>query len=171
MAAASSFSSSAAALVDDDVALLLEHPGDAVRFAEVAAVLAERVPHLADRAVLVVGQDLDHDRDAAGAVGLVGDLFVVDAGQLAGAALDRALDVVGRHVDRLGVGDDGAQARIAVGIAAAVARRDRQFLDDAREDLAALGVGRALLVLDRVPFRVAGHGGKPQEIPMKKTES
>ena len=43
------------------------------------------------------------------------------------------------------------------GIAAAVAGRDRQFLDDAREDLAALGVGGALLVLDRVPLGMAGH--------------
>ena len=45
------------------------------------------------------------------------------------------------------------------GIAAAVTGRDGQFLDDAREDLAALGVGRALLVLDRVPLGMAGHGG------------
>ena len=44
------------------------------------------------------------------------------------------------------------------GIAAAVAGGDGQFLDDAREDLAALGVGGALLVLDCVPLGMARHG-------------
>ena len=42
----------------------------------------------------------------------------------------------------LRVGDDRAQARIHVGVAAAGAGRDGQFLDQAREDLAALGVER-----------------------------
>ena len=96
--------------------------------------------------------------DAAGAVGLVGDFFVDDAGQLAGAALDRLLDVVGGHVDFLGLRDDRAQARVHARVAAAVAGGDGQFLDDARENLAALGIGRALLVLNRVPLGMAGHG-------------
>ena len=52
---------------------------------------------------------------------------------------------------------------IHVGIAAAGARRDRQFLDEAREDLAALGVERALLVLDRSPLGMAGHSKTPQK--------
>ena len=39
----------------------------------------------------------------------------------------------------------------------AAARRDGQLLDDAGEHLAALGVGGALLVLDRVPLGMAGH--------------
>ena len=107
------------ALLDDDVALLLEHPGDAVGLAEVAAVLRERVAHLADGAVLVVGERLDHDRGAAGAVGLVGDLVVGDAGQLAGAALDGALDVVGGHVLGFRRGDGGAQARVLVDVTTA----------------------------------------------------
>ena len=91
---------------------------------EVAAVLAEHVAQLADRAVLVVGQRLDDERGAARTVALVGDFFVRDARQLAGAALDRPLDVVGRHVDRLGLGDDRAQARVHVRIAAAGAGGD-----------------------------------------------
>src|SRR4029079_19019817 len=152
------------ALLDDDVALLLEHPGDAVGFTEVPAVLGQQVAHLADGAVLVVGERLAHDRDAAGAVGLVGDFVVGDARQLAGAALDRPLDVVGRHVDRLGLGDDRAQPGIVCRVAAAVSRGDRQFLDDAREHLAALGIGRALLVLDGVPLGMAGHGKNPRKV-------
>ena len=125
-------------------------------------MLLEQVAQFADRAVLVVGHALDDERRAAGAVALVGDFLVGDAGQLAGAALDRLLDVVGRHVDRLGVGDDRAEPRIHAWIAAAIPGRDGQFLDDAREDLAALGVSRALLVLDRVPLGMAGHGKAPE---------
>src|SRR5207237_692028 len=64
------------ALLDDDVALLVEHPGDAVCFAQISAVLRECVAHLADGAVLVVGEHLDHDRDAAGPVSLVHDFLV-----------------------------------------------------------------------------------------------
>ena len=118
-------------------------------------MLLEHVAQLADRAVLVVGQRFDDERRAAGAVRLVGDLFVDDAGQFAGAALDRLLDVVGGHVHFLGRRDDRAQARVHARVAAAAAGRDRQFLDQARENLAALGVGRALLVLDRVPLGMA----------------
>jgi len=54
-------------------------------------------------------------------------------------------------------GDDGAKPRIHVGIAAAVTGRNRQFLDDAREDLPALGVSCALLVLDGMPLGMARH--------------
>ena len=117
----------------------------------------KRVPDLADGAVPVVGQRVDEDGDAAGAVALVRHFVVGDAFFFAGAAPDGPLDVVGGHVVLLGLGDDRAQARVHVGIAAAVAGRDRQFLDEAREDLAALGVGRALLVLDGVPLGMAGH--------------
>ncbi len=44
------------------------------------------------------------------------------------------------------------------GIATAITGGDGEFLDDARKDLAPLGIGRALLVLDRVPLGMAGHG-------------
>ena len=125
-------------------------------------MLRQDVTNFADRAVLVVGQRLDDDRRAAGTVALVIDLLVRDARQLARAALNRALDVVGGHVDGLGFGHDRAQARIAVDVATAAARRDGQFLDDPREDLAALGVGSPLLVLNRVPFGMAGHDETPE---------
>ena len=108
----------------------------------------EHVAQLADRAVLVVGQRIDDDGRAAGAVGFVGDLFVADAGFFAGAAADGPLDVFGGHVRGLGVRDNRPQPRVHVGIAAAAARRDGQFLDDAGENLAALGVERALFMLD-----------------------
>ena len=139
-------------LLDDDVALLVEHPGHRVRRREVAAVLLEQMADFAGGAVLVVGEHFDDQRRAARAVGLVLRFLVGHARLLPGAAANRAIDVLARHVVGLGFSDDGPQARIHVGIAAAGARRDRQFLDQAREDLAALRVGRALLVLDGVPL-------------------
>ena len=119
------------------------------------------MPHLADRPVLVVGQRLDDQRGAARTVRLVVDLFVGHARQLAGAALDGALDVVGRHVDRFRLRHHRTEPRITVDVAPAGASRHRQLLDDAREDLPPLGVGRALLVLDGVPLGMAGHRRSP----------
>ena len=59
--------------VDHDDALLVEQVGDGAGLAEVAAVLGEGVADLGAGAVAVVGQRLDEDRDAAGAVALVDD--------------------------------------------------------------------------------------------------
>src|ERR1700761_1178565 len=112
--------------------------------------------HLAHRAVAIVGRGLDQQRDAARTVALEGDLFIERAGQLTGAALDGALDVVLRHVLRLGCEDRRAQPRITVRVAAPACRH-ADFLDQAGEDLAALRVQRAFFVLDCGPFRMAGH--------------
>ncbi len=89
---------------------------------------------LAHGAVLVIGERVDDDGSATRTVRLVGDFFVADAWFLARAATDGALDIFCRHVGGLRIGNDGAQARVHGGITAAVPRRDRQFLDDARED-------------------------------------
>ena len=121
---------------------------------------AEHVTDLADRPVLVVGQRLNQERHAARTVAFVGDLFVRDTRLFARAAANGALDVLARHVVRLGLGDDGPQPRVHVGIAAAAASGDGQFLDEAREDLAALGVGGTLLVLDCVPLGMARHAAR-----------
>ena len=96
------------------------------------------------------------DRHAARAVALEGDLFVVHAFQFAGAALDGALDVVLRHVLRLGGGHGRAQAGVAVRVAATLGGYG-DFLKETREYLAALCIQRALLVLDCGPFGMAGH--------------
>jgi hypothetical protein len=59
----------------------------------------------------------------------------------------------------------GLRAALVISGEVSAERRDNhgQFLDDAREDLAALGVSRALLVLDRVPLGMAGHERTPAE--------
>ena len=107
--------------------------------------------NFADGTVAVIGRDLDQDRDAARAVAFKGDLFVANARQLAGAALDGALDVVGGHVLGLGCCNGRAQTRVLFQVAAALGRHG-DFLDKTGEDLAALRVKRALLVLNCCPF-------------------
>ena len=77
----------------------------------------------ADRAVAVIGCDVDQHGRASGAVPFEHDFFDLPAFQLAGAAHDGLLDVVGRHAGGLGGDDGAAQTGIAVGIAAASARR------------------------------------------------
>ena len=67
------------------------------------------------------------------------------------------LDVVLRHVAPRGLVDREPQARIHRGSPPPIARRDRDFRDEAGEDLAALGVLAALAVLDVRPFAVTGH--------------
>ena len=105
-----------------------------------------------DGAVAVVGQHIDDDRNAAGTVALEADLLVGCAFEFAGSLLDGALDVVRGHVLGLGCGDRAAKARVAVRIASAAFGGDGDFLDQAGKDLAALGVQRALLMLDCRPF-------------------
>ena len=113
------------------------------------------MPDLGRGAVGVVGERFDDHRDAAGTVAFVRDFLVRGAFELTGAALDGALDVVLGHVVRLRLGHRRAEARVAVDVAAAEPRGDGHFLDDAREDFAALRVGSTLLVLDGAPFTVA----------------
>ena len=140
------------ALLDDEVSLAMEHPGDRAVLPQVPAVLREDVPELGHGAVAVVGQDAHEQRHAAGPVSLVIDLFVGHARQFSRPAHDRALDVVGGHVVRLGGRHGQPQSGIGIDVAAPVARRHRHLFDQPGEDAPALGVRRGLLVLDRMPL-------------------
>src|SRR5208282_4157286 len=124
---------------------------------QVAAVFRKGVTNFADRAVAIVRGRFDYDGDAAGAIALEGDLLVVDAFQFAGTAQNGSLDVVLRHIFGLCRQNRSAEPSIGVGITTALCG-DSDFLEQAGEDLAALRIQRALLVLDCGPFRVAGHG-------------
>src|SRR6266567_5154520 len=110
-----------------------------------------------ERSVLVVRRDFEHQGHATGAVPLINGFFEGRAGELAGALLEGALDVVGRHVLGLRSQDRGAQPRIRVGITAGNAGRNRNFLDELGEDLPPPGVKRSLLVFDGRPFRMTRH--------------
>ena len=147
--------------IDPDVALLVEHPRHRTRFAHVPAVFRKDVPDLAHGAVAIVRDNLDQHRDAAGAVAFVHDFFDLTAFEFACALLHRPLDVIGRHVDGLGILDRFPQARIAFRIASANSRGNRDFLDELREHAATLGIEGALFVLNTVPLGMAGHRFTP----------
>ena len=137
---------------------MLELEGHAAVGAHVAAVLGEGVADFGDGARAVVGQAVDHDRRAADAVALVADLDVIDALKLAGALLDRVVDLVLGHVDGLALVDGHAQARVERRVAAAHLGGHGDFLGDFGERGAALFVLAALAVLDVGPFGMSGHG-------------
>jgi hypothetical protein len=120
-------------------------------------MLVEDLAQLGHRPVLVVGRALDQEQGAAGAGALVQHLFIAHALDLAGTPLDGAIDLVTRHLQRLGAGNRFSEPRIAARIAAPHAGSDRDLSRQAREDLAASSVYRALFPLDRCPFRVATH--------------
>ena len=63
-----------------------------------------------------------------------------------------------RHADEYPLNEGRIVSSKGIDIAAAQARRHGDLADIAREDLAALGIGGRLLVLDRRPFAVSGHG-------------
>src|ERR1017187_2551034 len=106
---------------------------------------------LAYGAVAVVGGPIHNDGDAARTVTLKLDLLVVDPFQLPGAALDGALDVFLGHVFCLRGQDRRAQSGVPIRVAATLGG-NCDFLDDTGEYLAALGIQRALLVLDCGPL-------------------
>ena len=93
--------------------------------------------HLAASPVAVVGQRLDDDGDAAGAIALVAhglEIGAVGAGRL----LDGALDVVLGHVLGARVLDREAQARVHLGVWQAGLGRDRDFAAEKRAKARAL---------------------------------
>ena len=146
--------------IDDDNALLGEHEADTAHLAEVAAELIEVVAHIGRGTVAVVGQGLDHDRDAAGAVALVGHCFVL--GLVAAlSALDDALDVIVGYAVGLGLRDQRGQLGVGGGVAAALFNSDRDLTADLGENLGAGAVGLFLFAFNVVPFAMSGHGMIP----------
>src|SRR6266853_516291 len=126
-----------------DLTFLVKHPGNRAGFTQVPAALGEGVADLADGAVAIVRGHLHQQRHAARAVTFKSDFFVVDALKFASTALDGALDVVGRHVLRLGSSDSPAQSRITFNVASATLGGHGNFFNQTGEYLAALGVQRA----------------------------
>ena len=110
-------------------------------------------------AVLVVGQAVDVDRDARGAVALVGDLGV-DGGVGTGAKglVDGGLDLCVGHGDHAGTGHGGSQGGVVVGVGvAAELGRNGDVAGELGEQRGALSVDSGLLVLSGSPLRVSGH--------------
>lgn len=71
-------------------------------------MLAERMPNFGHRAVAVVCQAFHHDRNTTGCVTLILKLFVGDAIKITGRFFNRALDIILRHIDGIGLFDGQA---------------------------------------------------------------
>src|SRR5690606_15145866 len=142
---------------EQELAAVRELERDRAVGAEVPVVLGEGMADLGDGAGAVVGQAVDDHRGAAGAVAFVADFLVGRAVELTRATLDGAPDGVLGHVGvgRLVHGEPQPRVRLRVG--PAPLRGDGQLPDDPRENLAALGVGPLLLVLDVGPFGMTRH--------------
>ena len=95
----------------------------------------------ADGAVAIVGGDFHDDSDAARAVALEGDFFVIDAFELAGAAFNGAVNRIIRHIHTLSISYDLTQAGVLIDIAASPGTRGyRNFFDQFRENFSAFGI-------------------------------
>ncbi len=165
-AASSSSSSSAPSAETRTTRAPLELPRDRARRAEVAAVLRELVANLGGGAVAVVGKRLDEHGDAVGPVPLVDDGVEARPVRVRARALrDRAVDVVLRHRVRARLLDRVLEREVRRRVGPALLRRDDDRARELREELAALGVGRALLVLDRRPLAMPGHSAPPSPAP------
>ena len=137
----------------------VELVADAAGLAERAAELGECGAHLGRGAVAIVGQRLDDQRDAAGAVALVAHLLVSFA-LGARAAPDRALNVVLGHVGGARRLQGRAQARVGRRVGQAGARRDLDLADQPRELSRPLGVLAPFAVHDVLELRVTGHDAR-----------
>ena len=136
---------------------MLELKGHATVGAHVAAVLGKRMAYFGDGTRLIVSQTIDHDRRSTNAVAFVADLDVIDAFQLTRALLDRIVDLVLGHIDRLGLVYGHAQAWIEARIAAAHLGRHGDFLGYLGEGRAALLILAAFAMLNIGPFGMSGH--------------
>ena len=138
--------------VDDDHAALLEQVGDRAGLAEVASVLAQRMTYVGPGPVAIVGGHQNQDRRAARPVAFEHDFVDLTSFQFTGSTHDGALDVVGGHAGRLGVGHRLAKTRVHVRVAATATGGNHDLFDNARKRLPALRIGGGLFVLDCRPF-------------------
>ena len=146
-------------LLHGDGALALELERDGAGGAQVPASVREGGADVCGGAVLVVGQAVNVDGHARGAVALVGDLLV-DGCVRAGTKglVDGRLDLGVGHGDHAGALDGSGEG--GVGVRGGVATDLGGNGDVARElgeERRALSVDGRLLVLGGSPLRVSGH--------------
>ena len=98
---------------------LFEHPVDRSVFSEVPPVLGEQVANVADRAVSVVSRHLNEDRHSAGGIALIARFFDPKTGEVAGALLDRTINVVAGNISGLRLVDGQPQPGIELLVATA----------------------------------------------------
>ncbi len=144
--------------VEFDNAEAIEHERHRAGLGEVAAGLGEVGADVGGGAVAVVGQRLDDDGDAAGAIALVADLVIVLA-VIAGGLLDGALDIVLGHVFGARCDHSGPQPRIHRRVGGAELGRDGDFARELAKQLGLLRVLPPLAVHDVLELGMSGHAG------------
>src|SRR6266540_4054641 len=142
----------------------MELPGDRTGLGHAAVLFGEDVADLGYGPVPVIAGEIDQQGATARPIAFQLELFKMDAGKLAGAALDRLLGVVRRHVDVFGFEDCESEAGVAVRITAAEAGGDGDFTDDLGKDLAALGVYVRFVPLRGCPVTMAPHDLAPSRL-------
>src|SRR3954466_4906967 len=96
-------------------------------------MLGEGLSQIGNRAVLILGVALNDNCCSARSATLIGELFIIGAFDLAGTALDGALDVVNRHGDRSSLFHRHPKPRVHSGVATARSRRHNDLATDLGE--------------------------------------
>src|SRR5580700_388605 len=120
--------------------------------APVSAMFRKHMANFAHDSIAVTGHHLNQQAHAARTVTFKRHLIQGLAFQIAGAALNRAFDIVVGHVFALGRQNGCSQARISIRISSAGTGRDGQFANYLSENLATAGVRGRLLMFNCCPF-------------------
>jgi hypothetical protein len=144
--------------INRDQAFPLEGMAYGTLVGHAIACFRETQTHFRCRPVFIIGQDFDDQADASRTVALVGQLLI-DGGirKLTRPLLDRPINIVGGHIDRTGLGNQGPQGGIIFGVTAASASTDSDLLCNFAEDFSTLGVLCAFAVFDICPFTMSSH--------------
>ena len=114
----------------------------------------EGAPDLLDGPVAVVGKGVDQDGDSVRPVAFEDHFGQGAALDLTGALLDGPVNVIHGHVGVPGFLNRQAEAKVSLGVTAAFPRGDDELTRQLGEKQPAFGIGDALLVLYRMPFRM-----------------
>ncbi len=120
-------------------------------------------------AIAVVGYALDHDSRAVRPVAFQGEFFKGRGVFIfACTAFDGAFDAVLRHIAGARFFDRQRQTKVTAGVAPARTRSHHNLTCDARKNLPALGVCRALFAANCCPVTMSGHKSFSFTIPFSR---
>ena len=122
-----------------------------------ALALAQRGAHLTHGSVRIIGEGLNKDRYTRRPVALVGHFLVADPFKFTRSLLYRSFDIIAGHVVRARIGQRESQSRVPIWIPSPHSRRNRDLFNELCENLGALLIFGALLMLDGTPFIMTGH--------------
>ena len=119
--------------------------------------------HIARGTVFVVRQRFHDHGNAAGAIAFIchgNEVFRTGAGRL----LQHTVDVFVRDVIGFCLGNDIAQAVVAVGVCTAVTDGNSNFLADSGENFCLCGISAFFFAFDIVPFGMTRHIVPPESV-------